>query len=115
MAFGFPQARAGLRDRQIVILRRTLSYNDMGEPVETWTETATAWAHVQYKTTDESMNAGATRAEKTICFRVLYRTDILESDRVRFDGLSYQITGLTELGRRELLEIETRRAEGQSE
>lgn len=115
MAYGIPQARAGLRDRQITILKRTISYNDLGEPVETWTPQGVAWAQVQYKNTEEGVDAGSKRAAKMTCFKIVYRTDLSESDRIRFDELDYQITGLTELGRRELLEIEAYRAEGQSE
>jgi len=115
VAYGFPQSRAGLRDRKIFILKRTVSYNDLGEPVETWTPNSEAWAQVFYKTTDEGIEAGSKRASKIICFKLLYRNDISEVDRIRFDNLDYQITGLTELGRRELLEIETFRIEGQSE
>ena len=115
MAYGIPQSRAGLRDRQIGILKRSITYNDMGEAVESWTPTANAWAQVQYTTTDEGIDGGSKRAAKTVCFKVVYRTDIDETDRVRFDDKDFQITGLTELGRRELLEIETYRMEGQSE
>jgi len=115
VAYGIPQARAGLRDRQIGILKRSITYNDMGEAVESWAPTFNAWAQVQYKDTLETIDAGSKRAGKMVCFRVVYRTDIDETDRVRFDDKDFQITGLTELGRRELLEIETYRMEGQSE
>jgi len=115
MAFGLPQARAGLRDRQIFILSHTVTINDLGEPVETFEPGGKAWAHVVYKSVVEGDEAGSKRASKTICFKIGYRTDISEADRVEFDNRDYQIIGITELGRRELLEIETFRIEGQTE
>lgn len=115
MAFGLNQARAGLRDRQILILKRTLEYNDLGEPVETWAPGGKAWAQVKYKSVSEVMIAGGNRSAKLVCFIVMWRNDLFEYDRIQFDNLTYQIIGLSEMGRRELLEIECERMEGQSE
>lgn len=115
MAYGLPQQRIGTRDNKIMFLKRTLTYNDLSEPVETWAPYGEAWAAVQYVSVAEALVAGAERASKIVKFRVNWRTDITEADRVLLDRVTYQIKGLTQMGRFEMLEILAMRMEGQAE
>jgi SPP1 family predicted phage head-tail adaptor len=115
MAFGIPQQWAGKLDRQIKLLHETTEYNEMNEPIQVWEQVATMWANVQHKTVEEIIAGQAVRAVKQTRFLVRWRTDINEKDRIEHDGLQYLITGLAEMGRREMLEITTEHVEGAAE
>lgn len=112
MAFGLPQQWAGKLDRRIALWKATISYNDLNEPVETFALHATFWAQVVHLSTKEIYDSESVRACKYAKFIVRYRTDVTEKDRVIHDGQSYKIQGITEMGRREMLELMTEFTEG---
>ena len=114
MAFGLPQQYAGKLDRRIALMRRTTSYNAANEPIETYASVATMWANVQHHSVKEMNEASAVRASKNTRFLVRYRTDITEMDRIRHDSKDYAIVGITEMGRREMLEIMGEYLEGRA-
>ena len=112
MAFGLSQQWAGRLDRRVKLLRATVTYNAMNEPVETFTHVATVFANVNYMRDLEKYDSDAVRAEKMAKFVIRWRTDINEKDRVEYDGKTYKIRGVTEMGRREMLELLTEYTEG---
>ena len=100
---------AGLLDRRVTVQRRTLTRNEYGEQVETWTEYATVYASrndfLVASTGKESFSALQTSAQETTRFRMRYRSDLLTTDRLVSDGRTYDIKQISEMGRRDGLEI----------
>ncbi len=111
MAIGYAFA-AGTLDRRITLMRETVSYNSLGEPVEAYEDFSEVWARVRFDSVGEQFTDDAIRAKKFVGFVIRYRTDITEKDRIRFDGKQYRIVGVTELGRRKGLELSTEFVEG---
>jgi len=104
--------RSGRLDRRLTLQRRTLTENDYGEAVETWTDLATVWAEKIPVRGAERYAAMQTVAEVDTRFKIRYRTDISPLDRVVCAGTTYDVKGVLEIGRREGWEIyATARAE----
>jgi len=107
--------RAGRLDRRIVIQRAISSADAFNQPVETFSTLATVWAEAIPVNDGERMKAGQTLADKMIRFTIRYSStvdNVDPRDRIVFDGRTYDIAGVKEIGRREGLEITaTARAE----
>lgn len=107
--------QAGKLDRRIVIQRSTTSADAFNEPVETFATLATVWAEAKPISDGERMKAGQTLADKMIRFTIRYSStvaDVDPRDRIVFDGRTFDISGIKEVGRRVGLEITaTARAE----
>jgi len=112
VAFGFPQAVAGKRDRRIWLLQATTTFNEMNEPVESFARNRQMWAEVNHISIAEKYDSNSSRAVKLTNFRVQYCTDVSERDRIEHDNQVYKVLGITELGRRELTEIAGEYVEG---
>ena len=106
---------AGRLDRRIVIQRATTSADAFNQPLETFAALATVWAAAVPVSDGERMKAGQTLAGKMTRFTIRYSSEVADvdpRDRIVFDGRTYDIAGVKELGRREGLEITaTARAE----
>jgi SPP1 family predicted phage head-tail adaptor len=106
---------AGRLDQRIVIQRAVTSADDFNQPVETFATLATIWAAAVPVSDGERMQSGQTLANKMIRFTIRYSSDVADvdpRDRIVFDGRTYDIAGVKEIGRREGLEITaTARAE----
>lgn len=112
MTYGYPQSLIGKRDRQVWLVRSNLTYNELNEPVETFVRVRAMWAEVKHISAAETYDSNSTRAVKTAKFRVMYCTDINETDRIEHDNQMYKVLGITELGRRDLTEIFAEMVEG---
>jgi len=102
----------GQMDRRIVLQRATLATNAYGERVETWGTLATVWAQIQYKegSGKEAVQSDQLFSSQPVHFIIRYSTDvsgIRPSDRVSYNGDTYQIEGIQEIGRAEGLRIVT--------
>jgi SPP1 family predicted phage head-tail adaptor len=98
---------AGILDRRITILRRTLTRNDHGEQVATYAELASAWGQKLDVTGREFFSAQRELAEGTARFRIRYRTDITLglTDRLSVGGVEYDIVQIAEVGRQQWTDI----------
>lgn len=112
MAYGLPQQWAGKLDRRIKILKHSVTFNELNEPVEEFTEYAVIWANVMHLSVREINSAESVRAVKMANIVIRWRTDIDEQDRIIHDGDTYKIQGTTELGRREMLQLLVEYVEG---
>ena len=92
-------------DRRITIQRKTTTQNDFGEVVEAWVLVATLWAERVQPKAWERFTAQQVMAEGEEKFKIRYRTDIGPLNRVIFEGRTFDIKGVIEIGRREGLEI----------
>lgn len=97
--------KAGNLDRRLTIQRVTLSQNDYGEEVETWADIARVWAWKRDVSARERFASAQTLAERTTVFQIRFRDDVNSKDRVVCEGRTYQITGITEVGRRQGLDL----------
>ena len=102
----------GQMDRRIVLQRATLATNAYGERVETWGTLATVWAQIQYKegSGKEAVQSDQLFSSQPVHFIIRYSTDVSSirpSDRVSYNGDTYQIEGIQEIGRAEGLRIVT--------
>lgn len=97
--------RSGRLDRRLTLQRKTATENDYGEAVETWTDLATVWAEKIPVRGAERYAAMQTVAEVIDRFKIRYRKDLTPLDRVICDGITYDVQGVLEIGRREGWEI----------
>ena len=111
--------RAGSMDRRIRIERaqrgaRTAS----GQPTKTWLLQAEVWAEATPDRGQEAFRSNQFAAKAEIRFRIRFPANVdplpspSEDCRIVFEGKVFDIVGVTELGRREGLELwATTRAE----
>ena len=97
--------KAGKLTRVIRIERSTASVNDYGTPTNTWSVAATLRAEVVERSTEEFLRAQGAVEEAAIVFRTRYASGITNADRVSFDGQSWNIREVSEIGRRQGLEL----------
>lgn len=99
---------AGRLDRRIVLLRSFTAVDSFNSPIETWSPLVAVWASATPVSDGERMQAGQTLANKTYRFVIRYSTNTANldpRDRLTFDGRTYDIQGVKEIGRRKYLEI----------
>lgn len=86
---------AGRRDKRILIERFSETGHDaLNAPVQAWTEYAKPWAAVYYGSGAEQREAAQTSASLSASFEVLANSKtraLLMTDRIRFDGLIWDI------------------------
>ncbi len=79
---------------KISILRRTAGRDEVGQPVDTWTEFAAPWAAARGTGGMEAIRAGAVTASQQASFRIRARADLTTADRVVSRGVTYEIKAL---------------------
>lgn len=97
--------KSGKLTRKIVIQRSQAAVDDYGTPVKAWAAIYTLRAEVVERSTSEFMQTGGATDEALIVFRVRHVPGLSNADQVTFDGKTYQIKEVTELGRRKGLEL----------
>jgi len=109
---------AGKLDRRIRLESATTTRGLDGHPVRTWSLLREVWAELRPIRGQEGFPAQqfAAKAEVTFRIRYTYGLDPLpnpsEDMRIVYEGRSYDIVSVTEIGRREGLDITaTARAE----
>lgn len=98
---------AGKLDRRITIQRKTVSHDALNEPVEVWNGLATVWAQRLGQTGQEFFANDQVLSEYKVIFRIRWRRDLKDTDRVMFEGRAHDIHSIRELGRRVGLELQT--------
>lgn len=99
--------RAGKLDRRVTLQKWTeIGRDDLNQPVFEWVDGVTVWAQQRPQRGAEAVKAGQMEGVRMMQFQIRYRGDVSVKDRIIFDGAAYEITGLSELGRRDGLEID---------
>lgn len=100
--------RAGKLDRRLIIQRKSITYSDSGEPIETWATLATVWAQARPNRGDERFSVRQLVGTAVMTFLIRYRSDLALTveDRLSYDGKTWDIADLRELGRRVGTEID---------
>lgn len=101
---GDPVDARGL-DRQIRIERKVSARDGFGGETIAYQLRAEVWAAVIYTRGREAFLSGQPTPANDIEFRVRWRADVEETDRVVFEGKAYDIQYLAEMGRRRKLRI----------
>ena len=99
---------AGALDRRIVLQRSTVVKDSFGQPIETFATWFTVWASYQPVSDGEKLRANETYSNLTARFQIRWSSAVATlntKDRVTFDGRTFDIVGIKELGRHERLEI----------
>lgn len=68
--------RAGDMNRRVRIEQRGQGQDDLGQPIDMWTEVATVWCNVRMLTGKETLTSDAEVASATASIRIRYRTNI---------------------------------------
>ena len=98
--------RIGKLDRRLTLLRRdSITRDTQGAAVETWTAYATVWAGKEDLRGREFYAADQMQGRVTTKFLIRWRDDVLLTDRLSCEGLTYKLTGAPEVGRRQGLEL----------
>ena len=95
----------GKLDRQITIEQATQGEGPYGEPTETWTPFATVWANAYSGSGKEFVAARQVNAEVSMQFQIRWLAGVSATMRILYDGAYYDIVSLSEVGRRERLNI----------
>ena len=98
--------RAGLLDRVITINSVTTTVDAFGTQIETWAAFATMRAQLLQRSTDEFMLKDFGDDTKIIvAFRTRWLDGVTLAMQVAYNGATYRITEIKEIGRREALEL----------
>jgi SPP1 family predicted phage head-tail adaptor len=104
---------AGKLDRRITIQGVSLADDGYGGQVETWSTVATPWAQFLPGGGNEKFASAQVYAETQARFRIRWRAGITPTNRVVFDGKTWDVLAVDEIGRREGLELRVKaRADG---
>lgn len=97
--------KAGKMDRIVRIEQQVTAQDSFGEPIVTWAVLDTAWAEVSPLRASERFTSQQFSAEVDTRFRLRWRSDVDATMRIIHDGAAYDIASVTEIGRREGIEI----------
>lgn len=95
----------GTLNRRVVIERYTTTGGGSWNPEPVWTDLRTVWAALKYDSADEEFAAGQAYARRVVTFTLRFTRDLTALDRLRCDGVSYEIKGIREIGFREAIEV----------
>jgi SPP1 family predicted phage head-tail adaptor len=103
--------RAGKLDRLISIQRRFEGKTSTGALSFDWMNLATGLrAERADATADETARPFGEVENITITFRIRYVGNLTTADRVIYEGIPFDLVGITEIGRRRGLELRCERA-----
>lgn len=101
---------AGKMDRRITIQRATITRDEYNAEVPGWADLATVWASYEPIKDGERFRAGERAAELSARFHIRYSSQVsgvTAKDRLTFEGRTFEIEHVKEIGRREGLELTT--------
>lgn len=97
--------KAEKMDRKITIQRGVSTINEFGTPSFTWSDLITVPAQMIQRSTTEFVRAQGAAEEEIIVFRRRYLAGLTNSDRLIFEGRPFDIQELSELGRKDGIEL----------
>lgn len=100
---------AGKLNRRITLQRGTASTNARNEKIISYSTLATVWAERVDVSAAESFRAQEVGAELTTRFRIRWSSTVSglnPNDRLMYAGVTYNITGVREVQRNRILEID---------
>ena len=92
-------------DRRILILQRSTSTDAWNQNLGSYVQVLEVWAEVKDLGAKEREEADQRVTVNPKIFTIRYRSEVSTKHRISYDGDIYQITGITEIGRKEGLRI----------
>lgn len=89
--------KAGQLDQRVTVERFTATYDELGQPIETWAPLFSCWAAVEPLTGREYLAAAAAVSEVTAKIRMRFRPWMTSQDRVIHEGTVYQIESVIDV------------------
>ncbi|MFC3322626.1 phage head closure protein [Mesorhizobium cantuariense] len=103
--------RAGKLDRSIDLQRNVETKSSTGSVTSVWTNFATGLrAEKIDATADETARTFGEAETISMTFRIRYVGNLTTADRVIYEGVAFDLVGITEIGRRRGLELRCERA-----
>jgi SPP1 family predicted phage head-tail adaptor len=96
---------SGRKDRVIELYHRGSGVDVNGSPANTFTKYLTTFAEVIWLSGTEVLKLAQPVAEISARFIIHYNSGVLQSDKIVFQGKSWNIRAIKELGRSRELEI----------
>lgn len=81
----------GKLNRKVSIRQRGSTQDEVGQPVETWTEIATPWANIRQRTGAEALRGDKDVSMVQTSIRIRRRTDVTAAMRVYHGSTVYEI------------------------
>ena len=97
--------RSAKLDRIITIERLTETVAASGAVSVAWNALATVRAELVQQTALEAQSPLAEATSATVIFRIRYVPGITTADRINYDGMTYALKAVTEIGRRREIEL----------
>ncbi len=101
----------GKLDTRIVIQTYTAALNSFGEETITWSTLATVWAAMDWTGSGESEGSDQEITATMLVATIRYRSDIDTKMQVVWDSTTYDITGITQLGRKRYQKLNLKEVE----
>jgi SPP1 family predicted phage head-tail adaptor len=107
--------QAGKMDRRVTFQKQSTDRDELGQYENIWTDEFTVWARATPISDGEKFGGAEVKAYATHRFQIRYSTAaalVTPTWRMVFEGATFDISGIKEIGRREGFEITaTKRAE----
>lgn len=97
--------KVGDLDQRVTLQSRTVVKDANGQDIITWFTEASVWAQVQAVRGREFFAAAQVQQEQTLKVRIRWRSGVLPSWRLVWQGRNHDITGIIPVGRNDMLEI----------
>lgn len=98
---------AGKLNKRVVLETNTPTQDGYGEPIESWSTIASVWAGKLSAKASESFRGEQNAGFRVTVWRIRYRTDVDNLDRLTYGGEKYNVTGVTEEGNKDALILTT--------
>lgn len=95
----------GRLDRRITILQRNTATDAWNQNTDTYQSLVEVWAEVRDPGAREREEQDQRVTVRGKIFTIRHRSDVTTLHRISYDGDTYMITGLAEIGRKEGLRI----------
>jgi SPP1 family predicted phage head-tail adaptor len=90
---------------RVTILRQTSQTDGLGGQLDSWTVRQTVAAEKIHRSEDERYAAAQRYESRLVTFRLWWTADLFATDRLRCDGVVFDIKGIRELGFRRGLDV----------
>lgn len=94
---------SGKLDRLVTLETNTPSADTHGQPIESWSTIASVYAEKMNPKAVERYVNNQDAGFRTVVWRIRWRSDVDNLDRVTYDSNNYQVKGVTEVGRKHYL------------
>ncbi|MES2972392.1 MAG: phage head closure protein [Pseudomonadota bacterium] len=83
--------KAGSLNRRVTIKAQAAGQDDIGQPVQTWSDIAPVWANVRFKSGSEALRGDKETSVTAASIRIRRRTDVSVAMRVYDGAVIYEI------------------------